>query len=353
VTRPVLEIDLGAVVANWRRMRALAGPAEAAAVVKADAYGLGAAKVGRALAAAGCRLFYVAWSEEGAALRRAVGPQPEIRVFLGPTDADLSPFAVYGLTPVLSAPRQLAAWLAGAPGAPFALQLDTGMNRLGLAAADWPAAAAATRGAAPVAVLSHLACADEPAHPQNRRQLASFTEAAALWPGARRSLAASAGTYLGADFLFDEVRPGVALYGGGPADADGRSPQPVVTLTAPILQLRDVEAGAAVGYGASWTSPGPRRLATIGLGYADGFLRAAGNRGYGRCRDELRPLVGRVSMDLIVMDVTGLDARVGDAVELLGPHLSVGDQAAAMGTIDYELLTRLGGRSERRYRSAA
>ena len=347
MTSPSVQIDLSALVANWRMLARRAAPAEAAAVVKADAYGLGAAKIVQALARAGCRRFYVAWPNEGAEVRAALGPGPSIAVFHGPTPKTARVFAAAGLEPVLNSIDQIQLWIASGAG-PAAVHVDTGMNRLGLSEADWRAAA--TAWPAPSLLLSHLACADEQnGRDRTTRQLEAFLRASAFWPTAKRSLAATAGVYLGAPFFMDEIRPGIGLYGGGPAPGKGDAPQLVVTLFAPVLQLREIAPGETIGYGASFTAGLRHTLATVGVGYADGFLRAASNRGYGVIRGAQRPILGRISMDLLVLDVTGVGAVVGDEVELMGANLPLRDQAAAMGTIDYELLTRLGPRIQRTY----
>jgi len=349
---PRLQIDLDALVANWRMFQRRAGHAYAAAVVKADAYGLGAEPVAKALAKAGCSRFYVAWPQEGSALRRILGATPEINVFHGPTRDTMDAFAMYQLVPVLNHLEQVDMWLSGNINPrPASLHVDTGMNRLGLSEAHW--AAAARMLPKPHKLISHLACGDEDS-PRNNEQLEAFQRASALWPGVPRSLSATGGAYLGADFHFDEIRPGIGLYGGGPKPADGSPPHGVVTLTAPILQVRDIKKGETVGYGQSWTAKADTQLATVGLGYADGFLRAASNRGKAHVQGqggqgEIRPIVGRVSMDLIVVDVTGLSVSTGDDVEFLGPNIPPGEAANQMGTIDYEVLTRLGARLDRRY----
>jgi alanine racemase len=349
VTGPKAQIDLGAIVANWRMLAGRAPSAQAAAVVKANAYGLGAEQVGRALANAGCRRFYVAWPHEGALLREALGSDPEIAVFHGPTKATLPVIIGDRLSPVLNSLDQIRLWVgAGAP-VPAAVHVDTGMNRLGLSEADWPEAARLLEGATITHLASHLACSDEPGHPLNAAQLAAFQRARPFWPKAKRSLAATAGVYLGPDYAMDEIRPGIGLYGGGPTPASGPAPSPVLRLTAPILQLRQVAAGATTGYGATWASSAPAMLATLGLGYADGFLRAASNNGYGVVGGVKRPILGRVSMDLVMLDVTGLPVSVGDEVEFMGPAMTLEEQANAMSTIDYELLTRLGPRAIRTY----
>lgn len=344
---PKLHIDIDALVANWRMFQRRAGHAQAAAVVKADAYGLGVEPVAKALAKAGCSRFYVAWPHEGSALRRVVGAAPEIIVFHGPTRDTMDVFAMYQLVPVLNHLEQIDMWLTGNIGArPTALHVDTGMNRLGLSEAHW--AAAAKMFPKPIKLISHLACGDENS-PRNAEQLEAFQRASALWPGIPRSLSATGGAYLGPDYHFDEIRPGIGLYGGGPAPAEGSPPHTVVTLTAPILQVRDIKKGETVGYGQTWTAKADTQLATVGLGYADGFLRAASNRGKAHIQGQKRPIVGRVSMDLIVIDVTGLSVFPGDDVEFLGPNIPLGEAASQMDTVDYEVLTRLGARLDRRY----
>jgi alanine racemase len=342
-----IHIDLDALVANWRMMQRRVAPAYAAAVVKADAYGLGATQVALALQKAGCNRFYVAWPEEGTTLRREVGPAPEILVFHGVTSDTLDLFQMYALQPVLNHLEQIDLWKeANVQPRPAALHVDTGMNRLGVSQAHW--AAAAGMLPKPTRLISHLACGDETS-PANATQLARFNEARTLWPGIPASLSASGGAYLGKDYHFDEVRPGIALYGGGPTPSDGSAPHTVATLTAPILQVRDARKGETVGYGCTWTAQADCQLATIGLGYADGYLRSASNTGQVFVRGEKRRVVGRVSMDLIVIDVTGLSVSPGDEIELLGPNMPISEVASAMGTIDYEILTRLGARLDRRY----
>ncbi|HEX5007354.1 MAG TPA: alanine racemase [Hyphomonadaceae bacterium] len=342
---PRVHIDVGAIVDNWRMFSRRAAPGKAAAVVKADSYGLGAARIAPALARAGCSRFYVAWAKEGVELRKAVGANAEIAVFHGPASETVGEFIAYNLEPVLNSLEQIDIWRGRTNmQRAWSLHVDTGMNRLGLSKADWTEAA--RLAPSPHYLLSHLACADED-HAMNSGQLAAFDRAAALWPKAPRSFAASGGAYLGANFTLDEVRPGIGLYGGGPAPADGPGPKTVVTVTSPILQIRKVTAGETVGYGATWTADAPKTLATVGLGYADGFLRAASNRGHAVVGGARRPIVGRVSMDLIVVDVTGTTARVGDDIEFLGPNMPLTEVADSMGTIDYELLSRIGPRVER------
>jgi alanine racemase len=344
---PQAHIDVGAIVDNWRMFSRRAAPGKAAAVVKADAYGLGAARIAPALARAGCRRFCVAWPQEGVALRKVLGADPEIAVFHGPSKDTARDFIAHDLEPVLNSLEQVALWreAAGSVKQRRSVHVDTGMNRLGLSQARW--AEAARLVPAPHRLISHLACADQPDHPMNSRQLELLLKAASFWPDAPRSFAATGGAYLGKAYTMDEVRPGIGLYGGGPAPADGEAPRTVVTLKSTILQLRAVSRGETVGYGASWTADGERTLAITGLGYADGFLRAASNRGNAVVGGVKRPIVGRVSMDLIVMDVTGTNAKAGDEIEFLGPNMPLSEVAASMGTNDYELLSRIGSRVER------
>ena len=342
---PRAHIDIGAIVDNWRMFSRRAAPGNAAAVVKADAYGMGAAKIAPALSRAGCTRFYVAWPEEGVELRKAVGAGAEIAVFHGPAGDTVEEFIAYNLEPVLNSLEQIEIWRGRTNmQRAYSVHLDTGMNRLGLSQADW--AEAACIAPSPHYLLSHLARADEQ-HAMNESQLGKFGKAAALWRSAPRSFSATGGAYLGVKFTLDEVRPGIGLYGGGPTPSEGQSPKAVVTITSPILQVRRVGRGETVGYGATWTSDGDRTLATVGLGYADGFLRAASNRGNAVVGGVRRPIVGRVSMDLVVLDVTGTNAKPGDEIEFLGPNMPLTEVAESMGTIDYELLTRIGSRVER------
>jgi alanine racemase len=344
----LLTIDLDAIAANWRALGRLAAPAEAAAVVKADAYGLGLAPVGRALAAAGARQFFVALASEALALRAALGPGPVIHCLNGLMPGDTAAFAQASIRPVLNAPEQVA-W-ARDSGLDCALQIDTGMNRLGLETAEL--AAAPLEGLRLTLVMSHLACADEPGHPMNAAQRAAFAAMTAdpRLAGLPRSLAATGGTLLGADYHFDLVRPGVGLYGGLPFAAA----RPVVTLDVAVVQVRDVAAGEAVGYAAAWVAPRPSRIATIASGYADGLIRAMGGRLAAWHGDVALPLVGRVSMDLITLDATDAPGlKPGETVRLLGARQGVDAMAEAAGTIGYEILTSLGTRWPRRYEGAA
>lgn len=368
----ILEIDLGAIVANWRLLGETAAPAECAAVVKADGYGLGAAPVARALAAAGCRLFFVATLDEGIALRQALGAMPEIAVLNGPLPRTAAEFAAYGLTPVLNEPGQIAEWtklrsasvlpamVVGAAAvqqkpSPAILHLDTGLARLGLTSREFLALVEAAPPIRWRALISHLACADTPEHPMNAAQLARFAAAATLLPGTPASLAASCGIFLGPEYRFALVRPGAALYGINPRPGGVNPLCPVVRLSARILQVRQIDRGEPVGYGAAHAMAAPGRVATVALGYADGWLRSLSGCGCGYIGGCRVPLIGRVSMDLVTFDVSALPeetARPGDAIELIGANHGLDQVAAEAGTIGYEILTSLGARYHRIYRAS-
>lgn len=355
MARATLTIDLGAIRDNWRALDAMTA-CETGAVVKADAYGLGADRVGPALLAAGAKTFFVALAEEGARLRAAIGAGPRIFVFSGLMPGDAALAREHALIPLLNSPGQLAdaKGLAAQTGAPLTVgvQLDSGMNRLGFEAAELDAALAAPdalAGLEVALVMSHLACADEPQHALNAAQNDAFTRMAAhpALKDAPKSLAATGGVLLGAPFHHDLTRPGVGLYGGLPFEAA----RPVVALEVPIIQIRDVVPGEIVGYGATYAPASPRRIATIAAGYADGLPRHLSAGFTARLNGAVLPSAGRVSMDLITLDVTGVEAaQEGAMVTLLGDGQGVDDLAAAAGTIGYEVLTSLGLRYERRYR---
>jgi len=344
MTRATLTINLDAIAANWRALNAHTnGGCETAAVVKADGYGLGAARVAAALAQAGARSFFVALASEGAAVRTAVGPEAAIYVFAGHMAADTLLLAEHDLIPLLNSPRQVRRHLDTMPGNPFGVQLDSGMNRLGMEAKEFTSLKDEIMAAGPRLIMSHLACADTPEHPENRAQLAAFT-AMTEGLGVRRSLSATGGILLGEAYHFDLTRPGIGLYGGAPfSDAEA-----VVRLSLPVIQTRDVAPGESIGYGASWVARRPSRIATLAAGYADGLIRAMGARACVWAEDIPCPLAGRVSMDLLTVDVTDL-AEVPAMLEILGPHQGVDALAEAAGTIGYEILTSLGARYNRVY----
>ncbi|MGD9918930.1 MAG: alanine racemase [Paenirhodobacter sp.] len=343
-----LHIDLDAILANWRAMDALTGPGtETGAVVKADSYGLGAARVARLLARAGCRKFFTACAEEGAAVRAALGEGPEIFCFAGHAEGDTALIGEARLTPMLNSIDQVTRHFEALPGAPFGVQLDTGMNRLGMEEAEWEGVAPIVLGAGVQLIMSHLACSDEPAHEMNARQLEQFhymTDGLDV----PRSLSATGGILLGPAYHFDVTRPGIALYGGLPfAQAT-----PVVRLSLPVLQVRDVAPGESVGYSNTFIARRETRIATLAAGYADGLARTLSSRATLWAGDIPCPLVGRISMDLITADITDLP-DVPAALDILGPHQGVDALADVAGTIGYEVLTSLGARYRRVYHGGA
>ena len=337
-----LSVDLDALAANWRSLDAMSN-AETCAVVKADGYGLGAGKVARALAKQGVKRFFVAVAEEGATLRQEVGPNVEICVFSGHMRGDTDMIADMMLTPLVNTIGQLTRHLEALPEHPFGVQLDTGMNRLGLEIGDWASVAEIALSQNCRLVLSHLACADEPDHPMNRQQLDQFH---LMTDGINvpRSLAATGGILLGPEYHFDITRPGIGLYGGLPFE----DAQPVAYLDLPVIQVRDVEDGETVGYGNAWTAKRPSKIATVSGGYADGLMRALSRGATLWHGAQAVPVVGRVSMDLITADVTDLPELPG-VLSILGPEQTVDALAARAGTIGYEILTSLGPRYQRRY----
>ncbi|HZB90820.1 MAG TPA: alanine racemase [Stellaceae bacterium] len=354
----VLEIDLAAIVENWRRLAARLRPgARCAAVVKADAYGLGMAEVAPRLAAAGCTLFFVATLDEGIALRRRL-PEVEIAVLGGLLPGTGGEFRRARLIPVLNAIDEIAAWRAsaGTRALPAMLHIDTGMARLGLAPADLAELRRSPErldGLTLCAVLSHLACAETADHPLNRAQLEAFRAALAQLPPAPASLAAGSGVFLGPEYHFDFARPGAALYGVNPLAGRPNPMAQVVRLKGRILQVRDVDSGMTVGYGAAHRMERPGRIATVAVGYADGWLRSASHRGSAGIAGRRIPLVGRISMDLMTFDVTGIDPALtqpGSFVDLIDDSYDIDAAAAAAGTIGYEILTALGRRYHRVYR---
>lgn len=351
----VLEIDLGAVVANWRLLAGKVAPAACAAVVKANGYGLGAADVTRALLGAGCKRFFVATLDEGIALREAFGSRPEIAVFNGPLPGAAAEFAAAHLVPVLGDPGQIEAWAGLAvPGKPHpVIHVDTGLSRLGLSAAEFAQNRDRIAALNPRLLISHLACADSPDHELNTVQRGRFLAARRSLPGVKASLAASSGIFLGPEFHFDAVRPGAALYGVNPCPGAANPMRPVVRLAAKIIQVRKIDRGDSVGYGAAHIMDGPGLLATAAIGYADGWPRSLSHRGCGWLAGRRVPLLGRLSMDLATFDVSAVPPEKlypGNEIELLGQRYGVDDAAADAGTIGYEILTALGRRYHRVYR---
>src|SRR6185369_7904815 len=363
----ILTVDLDAIIANWRKLEKTAVPAECAGVVKANAYGCGAEQVARALANAGCKTFFVATLDEARVVRGAVPESAVIYVLDSFFQNSGEAYAAINCRPVIGELNELAEWdvfcrRSGWTGG-CAIHIDTGMNRLGLTVAEAqgiiPRINAGDHGI--TLVMSHLASAELVNNPLNAKQLTTFREIASLFSGVPPSLSNSSGVFLGAAFQFDLMRPGAALYGINPTPESDNPMQPVVDLKARIVQVRNVERGETVGYGGTWTARRPTRLALVSAGYADGYFRAAsandGTRGAEvvvagkRC-----PIAGRVSMDLIAVDVTDLDknaVRRGHLVTLIGEGITVDELAHHFGTIGYEVLASLGKRYARVYKRGA
>jgi alanine racemase len=358
-----ITVDLTRVADNWKALAAKVAPARCGAVVKANAYGLGAERVIPALARAGCSTFFIATPDE-AEIARKLAPRAEIYALDGLVGNAAAAFAGQTVKPVLSTLDDVVAWsaLCQARGETLAaaLHIDTGLNRLGLPVRDVRRLAADPTMMSGIGVellMSHLASADNPRDPKNRDQLLAFETLSALFPRAPRSLAASDGLMLGPAYHFDLVRPGYALYGG---QASQMAPAPVkaaVSVAARVLAVADVTPGETVGYSATWRAKRPSRIATVAAGYADGLPRGASASdgrpgGHVMIAGHLAPIVGRISMDLTTVDVTDLPdgaATPGEFAQLIGEGLTIEDAGFAAGTIGYEILTRLGPRFTRLY----
>ena len=358
----ILTIDLDAIAGNWQAIRAMgraAGkPVECAAVLKADAYGTGATVVGPRLAKEGCRHFFVAHIDEGIALRRVL-PDPPIYVLNGMLPGTEGDFVEQRLTPVLNHLGQLNAWRGTAQRFNLTLDAvihaDTGMHRLGFGPEESAVLInerGRLRGLRLSLLMSHLVASEEPGNPINAEQLSRFRAFVKAMPGAPASLANSSGVFLGADYHFDLLRPGAALYGINPLPDRPNPMRPVVTLHARVLQTRRVDALQTVGYGGAWRSARPTRVATIALGYADGYFRTLINRSVVYIAQQPVPVIGRISMDLVTIDVTDLaeaDCQPGALVEILGPNVSSDDLGERARTNAYEVMTALGRRYARVY----
>jgi alanine racemase len=354
-----LAVRLGALAANHREIRHRAAGSAVAPVVKADAYRMGMIPVATALAAEGTDSFFVARLEEGISLRETL-PDARIFVFDGAIPGTIEALIARRLIPVLNSADEIAEWSAAARARKTildaALQIDTGMNRSGLSQGEVADLAAnpsrALAGISLTLIMSHLACADEPEHEQNRRQRDRFRAALAALPPAPASLAASAGIELGHDYLFDMVRPGMALYGGKPIPSRANPYRTVVLLTSQVLQLRHLAAGETVGYSATFAARRPTTVAIVAFGYADGIIRASGTKGRAAIGGVLVPFAGRISMDLLALDVTDVPQHAlhrGAEVEFLGDTISLDDAARAAGTITHEVLTAISPRARRIY----
>lgn len=358
----ILSIDLGAIAANWRGLRdagrATGRPVDCAAVLKADAYGCGATIVGPRLAAEGCRHFFVAHIDEGIALR-AVLPDVPIYVLNGLLPGTEADFVEHGLTPVLNHLGQLNAWRAAAQryNRPLdaVVHIDTGMHRLGFGPEEAQVLVnerGRLRGLRLALLMSHLVASEEPANAVNGEQLSRFRTFVRAMPGAPTSLANSSGIFLGPDYHFDLLRPGAALYGINPLPGQSNPMLGVVSLQVRILQTRRIDAFQTVGYGGAWRSARPSRVATIALGYADGYFRSLVNRTHVHLAGHTVPVIGRISMDLVTVDVSDVPedlCQPGMTVEALGPHLTPDDLAEHGRTNAYEVMTALGRRYHRAY----
>jgi alanine racemase len=357
----ILSIDLSALVANWRDLAARAAPAQCAAVVKADGYGCGIAQVSAALAKAGCKTFFVADLAEARSVRR-IAPATTVYVLNGLPPGTAEAFAAADLRPVLGSLAELGEWEAFRASSGWrggaALHVDTGMTRLGVSPDQAAEVAARERPKSDIALLmSHFACADEPSHPLNARQMAQFREVRTLFSTIPASLANSSGIFLGPDAHHDLVRPGVALYGANPTPGHLNLMRTVVRLEARIVQVREAAAGETVGYGATWIAQRPTRLAILAVGYGDGLPRAASASDTKAGAEAIIagrrcPLAGRISMDLVAVDVTDLPEdtpRRGDFAALLDEEIGVDELASHAGTVAYEILTGFGNRYRRIY----
>ena len=355
----ILTVDLDALCANYRLLRGMAGAAACGAAVKADAYGLGALPVARALYGAGCRHFFVAHLDEGLALRPHLALDAALFVLHGPMPGTEVEFSGHHLVPVLNSAAQVAGWSAHARTLgrtlPALVQVDTGMSRMGLSAAEvdaWLADPHFLDGIELLYLMSHLACADEPEHPMNGQQLARFDALRARLPACRTSLANSSGIFLGPAYHGDLVRPGAALYGIAPQHGRANPMAPVVRLQGKVLQTRELAAGSQVGYGARYISSVPCRVATVAVGYADGWLRAMSNRGLALVDGVRVPQIGTISMDSLTLDISALPPGrlvAGSLVDLICADHPVDAVAALAHTIAYEVLTSLGPRYYRQY----
>lgn len=359
----VLHIDLQAVRDNYRLLRNRLGTAVCGAAVKADAYGLGAERIALALYAEGCRHFFVAHLEEGIALRPHLQQAAQIIVMHGSPVGCEADFLAYQCTPVLNSLPQMRAWQRLAQqeqrALPAIVQIDTGMARMGLSAAEVAQLkqdSSLLDGIAVSHVMSHLACAEDQANPMNRQQLNQFRLLRQLFPGAKGSLANSSGIFLGPDFHFDLARPGAALYGVAPVAGQANPMKAVAYLQGRIIQTREIPANTSVGYGATWRSTRVSRIATVAVGYADGWLRSLSNCGVAHIAGQAAPMVGKVSMDTITLDVTEVaetDLYPGALVDLISATNTVDQIAEKAGTIGYEILTSLGARYQRHYMNDA
>ena len=339
-----LTINLKSICENWKALDHLsANNVETAAVVKADGYGLDAARVAHALYNTGVRQFFIAAAEEAASLRSHLSDDIKIYIFSGHMRGDTEIIHDLNLIPLINSFNQLTRHVETLPGHPFGIQLDTGMNRLGMSQTEWYAVRDTVISLRPELVISHLACADQKDHPSNQKQLNLFrtmTDGLTI----KRSLSATGGILLGPEYHFDMTRPGIGLYGGAPFE----EAKQVIDLSLPVIQTRNLKIGETVGYGCTWEAKVPSRIATVAAGYADGIIRSISPKGQLWAGDVSCEITGRISMDTIGVDITGLDYDP-DHLQVIGLRQNIDDVASMAGTIGYEILTSLGSRYTRRY----
>lgn len=356
--KPTLTIDLKALRANYRTFKTM-GSAEAAGVVKADAYGLDVEPVVQALLKEGCTQFFVATPDEGAAVRE-IAEDAQIAILGGLYQGGEDFYLDHHLIPVINALEEMKRWRDYSDAQNFALpywlHVDTGMNRLGLSAEDTKQIIDDPYMGDPlhmIGLMSHFACADEKDHALNKAQAEAFAAIAKHFPDAQKSLCNSSGAFRDKAWHHDLLRPGYALYGGNPTPETANPMKSVVTLNVPVLQTRKIKKGESIGYSATHSFTAADETATLALGYADGFFRAASSKASVYFKGQACPVLGRVSMDLVSIGIGHLENKPvqGDMIEILGPHQGVDALAAACGTIGYEILTSLGRRYGREYLS--
>lgn len=351
---PILEVNLDSIVRNWRLLSSRFSGKTAGAVVKANGYGLGADEISRALYAAGCRDFFVATLDEAIALKPDV-KEARLFVFHGVGEGEEKEFIAHKLLPVLNNSIQIERWSGRGEGKPSALHVDTGMNRLGISLNEAQALANDVNLLQRLnltLLLSHLSCAGDPHHPQNAQQLVSMQQMKKIFPSLPVSFANSSGIFLPEDFHFDLARPGCALYGITPNLSLPNPMEHVVELSVPILQIREITQDMPVGYGCTYTAKQGARIATLAIGYADGYFRNLGSKGYGICEGIKVPIVGRISMDMITVDISAVplaQLTPKSRITLIGKRIPVDEVAQLAGTIGYEIFTRLGQRIRRVY----
>ena len=343
-----IDINLEAIAQNWRYFNKIAPNSMVAGVIKADAYGLGVDKVAHRLQNIGCNNYFVATLKEAIEVRQAISASSQLFVLGGFFDSEIEIFSEFDIIPVINSIEQLE--FVKNSDLKLALHIDTGMNRLGLRPEQAVDNAKAINDLNLALVMSHLVSSSDRNDPLNKKQLETFSQAASYF-NVPKSLSASGGTMLGGEYQFDLVRPGIGLYGGAPIDNEENPLATVVSLYAPILQVRTVKAGETIGYSATYLAQNDMKIATIGLGYADGFLRSAGSKGIAYAGGKICPILGKISMDMIAIDISDCEValKCGDFVEFLGENVKIDEQAKHMDTISYEILTRLGNRFKRNY----